>query len=838
MNAPQCELQIAHWNPVRMSPQTSRHIFRLSGIFFVYLLSASVMPPASFTTAGAPALRLSAGISMAALLLFGREMWPAIFAGSLGACMIRGHAPIPSMGIALTSTIEPLIGSFLLTWAGIPRPSFWRLREVRSFIAAGALAGPVVATSFWIAFQRAALGIPLRDLLHSPSTWLRGDAVSILLVVPLILAWKEPSDRKLGIKSLAWATGALAALAAMDGLVFSVLPSNSMHAYIVGYIVFPSLMLIALQFGPHGATLGLLATGIIATSNTVAGRGPFAAKAEPTLALYFFEGVLTITTLIIAAAISEHRQTESTLQSSKERLRVSEECYRDLFENAQDFIATLDLNGRFTSANNAVLRVSGYTRDEFLKMSIDDVVAEQSRELAWSAFRRILEGDRPQSPTLLHVARKDRSTIPVEISSRCLSQNGKTVGLQAIGRDVSWRKRLEEELLRSQKMEAVGRLAGGVAHDFNNLLGVIIGYSDLALQELHPDDPLRRNLSEIRRAGKRAAEVTQQLLAFSRKQVLAPKVIDLNSVVGETTTMFRRLLGEDIEVITHLSPRAVPVETDPAQMQQVIVNVALNARDAMPRGGKLFIETSSVVLDRAQGWTVFEQLIDRGVLVVPGRYALLAVTDTGTGMDQQTKAKIFEPFFTTKPTGEGTGLGLSTVYGFVKQSGGYIWVYSEVGEGTAFKIYLPAVEADVQPIESEEVVSVPRGTETILLVEDEQSLRKLNQQLMEALGYTVLPAANSAEALEKSKQNRGRIDLLLTDVVMPGMSGRELAERLSVMRRDIRVLYMSGYTDNVIVQHGILDGAIAFLQKPFTQEALARKIREVLGSPESRPERT
>lgn len=465
-------------------------------------------------------------------------------------------------------------------------------------------------------------------------------------------------------------------------------------------------------------------------------------------------------------------------------------------------------------------------------MTIDDVVTERSRESAWSAFRRILEGGRPQSPTQLEMVRKDASTLPVEISSRRLFQNGKTVGLQSIGRDVSWRKRLEEELLRSQKMEAVGRLAGGVAHDFNNLLGVILGYSDLGLQELQPNDPLRRNLNEIRKAGKRAAEVTQQLLAFSRKQVLARKVVDLNAIVGETNRMLLRLLGEDIGVITKLNPTPVRVETDPAQIQQVIINLALNARDAMPRGGKLVIETSSVVLDRGLGWAAFEELIERGVLVVPGRYVLLAVTDTGLGMDEQTKAKIFEPFFTTKPTGEGTGLGLATTYGFVRQSGGYIWVYSEVGHGTTFKIYLPEITVDSDPIEPVEEISVPRGTETILLVEDEQSLRELNQQLLEALGYTVLPAGNGVEALEVNDQHDGTIHLLLTDVVMPGMCGRELAERLAITRPETKVLYMSGYTDSVIVQHGILENGIAFLQKPFTQEALARKLREILGHSE------
>jgi PAS domain S-box-containing protein len=507
-------------------------------------------------------------------------------------------------------------------------------------------------------------------------------------------------------------------------------------------------------------------------------------------------------------------------KQAAEALQLSEDRYRDIVENAHDFIYSHDLKGNYTSINNAGEQITGYTREETLTMNFVQTVAPGFVEKAREMIAGKLAGEKGAAYDLEIVA-KDGRRIALEINTKLVFRDGAPVGVQGTARDVTERKELEEQLRQSQKMEAIGRLAGGIAHDFNNLLTAITGYSELSMQRLADEDPLYCNLQEIKKAGDRAAALTRQLLAFSRKQVLQPKVLDLNLVVSDMEKMLTRLIGENIELCTLLDPKLASIKVDPGQIEQIIMNLAVNARDAMPQGGKVTIETRNVLVD--------DEYARKHIAVTPGPFVMLAVSDSGCGIDAQTQSRIFEPFFTTKEVGKGTGLGLSTVYGIVTQSGGNIWVYSEVGQGTTFTIYLPRTEESLQTYKRESVNERGlRGTETILITEDDEVVRKLACQVLRMQGYQLLEAADGDEALLLCESHLAPINLLITDVIMPGMSGPELANRLTELRPETKLLLMSGYTDSAIVHHEVFDGGANFIQKPFSTEALAIKVREVL----------
>jgi hypothetical protein len=494
-----------------------------------------------------------------------------------------------------------------------------------------------------------------------------------------------------------------------------------------------------------------------------------------------------------------------------------------LLESASQAIVVTDRAGRIVLANRRAGEMFGYTSQELRAASVELLLPE-SKRAAHSGQR---EGYfhqphvRPMGIGLdLSGRRKNGAEFPVEISLSTIATEAGLFGIAFIS-DVSPRKILEEQLMHAQKMEAVGRLAGGVAHDFNNMLTVIAGYNRMILDELSSVDPLRVYAEEVLKAADRAAALTNHLLAFSRRQVLRPRVIDLNAVIGQTENMLRRLIGEDIQLIVSLAADTGNIKADPNHIEQAIVNLVVNARDAMPLGGHIGIETCNVRIDEAYAQT--------HIGVSPGEFVMIAVSDTGHGMDAATRQNIFEPFFTTKQSGKGTGLGLATVYGMVKQSGGDIRVYSEPGHGTTFKIYFPRVVAPV-PAGSAEAPRPPRrhGGETVLLVEDEAQVRELEIRMLTQLGYAVLPAGNGQEAIEVSRSHPGKISLLVTDVVMPNMSGKQVADALLSSRPGLKVLFLSGYTENTAVVQGVLDSSVHFLSKPFTHEVLARKIREIL----------
>ncbi|HYL56326.1 MAG TPA: PAS domain S-box protein [Gemmatimonadales bacterium] len=515
----------------------------------------------------------------------------------------------------------------------------------------------------------------------------------------------------------------------------------------------------------------------------------------------------------VALDITRRKEAEAAVVASERRLRT-------LFETVNLIVLGLDAEANVEYVNPFFLTLSGFAREEVIGKSWFEFLPKAKRPEMAGLFHELVDGN-------VH-AHYENAIVTKAGEERMIAWNntvprdaqGRPTGTLSIGEDITERHQLERQLRQAQKMEAVGRLAGGVAHDFNNVLTAIFGYVDLLREDFPEGSPTLQDLGEIRKAAERASGLTRQLLAFSRQQVLEPIVLNLNDLLEDFEKMLRRVIGEDIDLRLSRAKELGNVRADPGQVQQVLMNLVVNARDAMPTGGTLTIETANAELA--------EDYVESHRPVAPGSYVVLAVTDTGVGMDPEIQARIFEPFFTTKEKGKGTGLGLSTVYGIVKQSSGYVWVYSEPGRGTTFKIYLPQVDAPARAPGAPRETGRLAGTETVLLAEDDDMLRPLARELLTRLGYAVLEAGNAQEALELARKHEGPIHLLVADVVMPGPSGRELARRLATTRPETRVLYVSGYTDDAIVHHGMLEAGLNFLQKPFTPTTLARKVRDVL----------
>jgi two-component system cell cycle sensor histidine kinase/response regulator CckA len=527
-----------------------------------------------------------------------------------------------------------------------------------------------------------------------------------------------------------------------------------------------------------------------------------------------------------ARDVSERKRADRALRESEER-------YRDLFDNASDLVCMATPDGSLLYVNQAWQDGTGYTEDEIGEMRLLEIVHPDSRERYSQVLKQVLVGDRLDHVELIFVP-KAGTPITVEGNLSCTFKDGQPSVVRGIYRDITERKRVEDQLRRAERMQAAGKLAGGVAHEVNNMMTGVIGFSEFLLRSFDTEDPRRADVEEVIKAGTRAADVTRQLLAFTRQQFLRPQVVQINTVITEMEKMLRRSLGEDKLLDLRLAENAGMVRADRGQLEQVLLNLVLNARDAMTGNGRVTIETGKAFWDASYAQR------HEGVEIPLGRYVMLAVSDTGCGMETEVLARIFEPFFTTKPVGQGTGLGLSTVYGIVKQSGGFVWVYSEPDEGSVFKVYLPEASA---PLESEppaDLIAAPSGgSETILVIEDEDIVRSLACRGLRDHGYTIVEARNGGEALRYIQQHPGTVDLAISDVVMPEMGGRELAQTLAQSDPDLPILFMSGYTGEDVVQRGLLDPGAPFQQKPFTPATLATKVRTMLDQhPRLRPTAT
>jgi len=515
-------------------------------------------------------------------------------------------------------------------------------------------------------------------------------------------------------------------------------------------------------------------------------------------------------------------------KKAEDALRLSEERYRTILDTMEEGYYEVDLKGSFTFVNDAGCRLLGYERDELVGMNYRNYHSPETARHMYEVYHPMFETGKTEFLMDYEVIRKDGSVRTHQANSTILRDHaGRPKGFRVLARDITERKRAEDEkakleaqLLQAQKMESVGRLAGGVAHDFNNMLSVILGYTELIKLRLEPDNPLLHDLMEIERAAGRSKDITAQLLAFSRKQIISPRPMNLNDLISSTQKTLARLIGEDIDLRFYPGEGLWSIRFDLSQMEQILVNLAVNARDAMPHGGKLTVETANILMN--------EDYCRVHLGSTPGPYVLLAVSDNGSGMDKETLQNVFEPFFTTKEIGKGTGLGLATVYGIVQQNNGFINVYSEQGQGTTFKIYLPRSMDGVEV--SEEILEQPvaLGSGKILLVEDDDLMRKMTTDMLKTIGYSVLAVGSPLDALSICEEKDARFDLVITDVVMPGMSGRELRDKLGIIRPDIKVLFMSGYTSNVIVHHGVLEEGVHFIQKPFSLNDFARKIQEAM----------
>jgi PAS domain S-box-containing protein len=750
------------------------------------------------------------GFAIAALLLVGWRYWPAILAGAFLANATTHIPLLAAAAIACGNAGEALLGAYLMRG----RTKLDEAGAVRNLALLAAPGGALVSAAIGVA-ALAATGslVSAGGALPAFGLWWGGNVVGALIVVPLILTWAAPSPwfagRRTLLEMLALALGCVLLSMVLLGRL---LPQTFLPPPSYPYLLFPLVIAAAVRAGPRGAALATLLVALVAVGGAAQGGGPFALRTLPSTAavLLVYIAVLAMTGLVLGAESSHRRHAESALLDAHENLRA-------IIQSSPLAIYTLGTAGTVLTWNAAAERLYGWRAEEVLGRPLPT-----SPEGEHLVLRNNVLGGHAMTGMEVVRRRKDGSAITINLSLAPLhGPGGSIVGVLAIAADLTALRQLEVQYRQSQKVEAVGQLAGGIAHDFNNILTAILSTTQLLLKELPRDAAAaRRDVEEIAVSAKRGAGLTRQLLAFSRRQVLELKSLDLNALIRDQERMLRRLIVANVELRTELAADLGAVRVDAGQLEQVLMNLVVNARDALPLGGAITIATAKLDVARPHS-------IDH-IPVPAGQYVQLTVSDTGLGMDANTKAHLFEPFFTTKEPGKGTGLGLATVYGIVKQSGGYIWADGAPNEGATFTILLPRADGLATEPESQPLALSPNGKETVLLVEDQLEVLRVMRRGLEALGYTVLAAKGGPEALALAARHEGTIDLLVTDVVMPGMNARDVALGLAATRPHTKVLYVSGYPDQSIVHQGLLAPGLAFLQKPFAPDALARKIREVM----------
>ena len=767
------------------------------------------------------------GIAFGALTLLGPRYWPGI---ALGAFLANAATPVPlacAAGIALGNTLEALVATHLFRRAG-GTPALENLRQVRALVLVAGPLGALVSALVGVASLVAGRALAATTAPEAAAVWWAGDLLGALVVAPVLFSWTrhrrvpDGALRVLELTALCLATVVVAELA-----LGQLLRTSIMRRIDYPYLLFPFVMVGALRFGTRGASLLSLTVSAIAVWHAVSGGGPFVAatSAGTLFAIATYLATVAVTGLVLAATVQRERgEATDALRQSEERLRLALDAARMGIWFWSVETNTLAWDDRLSRLYGLAPGERVSTYEEFLaRVHAEDrvFVTETVREsLAGSGdldyeFRIILPDGSVRWIADQGQVGRDETGRPKYMTGVCM--------------DITERRRAEEGLRQAHRMESVGRLAGGVAHEANNQMTVVLGAARLILARADVPDGVRTDVEYIRKAADRTATVTAQLLAFSRQQMLKPEVLDLNEVVSGWEPVLHRVMGEDCRVTLALRADRSRIMADPGQLEQVLLNLALNARDAMPHGGSLTVETSSTEL------TPGYSRLKGGVPIRPGFYAVLAVSDTGHGMDRATASHIFEPFFTTKEPGQGTGLGLSTVYGIVKQSEGYVWAYSEPGLGSTFKVYLPLTDEAPRSLGEPSPEPPPAAGEWILVVEDDARVREMARRALEGAGYRVVEAETGDEALEVVARATDRVALVLTDVVMPGMSGPALARRMTGVAPGTPVLLMSGYPDGEIGRRGLLAPDASFIQKPFTPEALLQTVRRTIAADGRRP---